>query len=114
MSSKYKEYEDAGMDVVAMNGKGQVQYATNMNMGSEYCDSCRCLIFAPDPDPNDWFRDDDKKAICTAVNATIAGSLEYNELTNIRKPLFCPKLGRELTDDEKKKAEEQLKFARSR
>lgn len=106
--------KDAGMDVVKMNNKGQMQYATNMNLGLDYCDSCRCLIFAPDPDPDDWFRDDDQKAICTAVNATIASSLEYNELTNIRKPLFCPKLGRELTDDEKKKAEEQLKFAQNR
>jgi len=114
MSSKYKEYEDASMDVVAMNSKGQIEYATKMNMNPEYCDSCKCLLFEPDPDPNDWFRDDDKKAICTAVNAKIAGSLEFNELTNIRKPLFCPKLGRELTDDEKKIAEEQLKFARSR
>ena len=82
-------------------------------MNSKYCDSCACLLFAPDPNPDDWFRDDDKKAICTAINVTIAGSLEYNELTNICKPLFCPKLGRELTDDEKKKAEEQLKFVRS-
>ena len=113
MSSKYKEYEDMGMDVVAINDKGQMQYATKMNIDLEYCDSCKCLVFAPDPDPHDWFRDDDKKAICTALNAKIAGALEYNELTNIRKPLFCPKLGRELTDDEKKKAEEQLKFARS-
>lgn len=112
MSSKYKEYEDMGMDVVVMNDRGQMKYATNMNMGSEYCDSCRDLIFAPDPDPDDWFRSGDQKAICTAVKATIANSLEYNELTNIRKPLFCPKLGRELTDNEKKKAEEQLKSAR--
>lgn len=101
MSSKHKEFEQAGFSVTTMNRKGQVMYATEKNESSEYCDSCKCLAFFPDPDPLDWFRDDDQKAVCTAVNAVIARQLEYNELTNIRKPLFCPKLGREHTNKEK-------------
>lgn len=110
-----QEFEKAGIDVVATY-KGQLTHVTGgINTSPEVCDSCACLIFAPDPDPSDWFRSDDQKAVCTEMNATIEGSLERpSEMVNIRKPLWCPKLGRELTDEEKEMASERLKFDQKR
>ena len=55
------------------------------------------------------------KAVCLVVNGVIAGSLEKpSEWTNIRKPLYCPKLGRILSEDEKEKAVKMLKWAQER
>ena len=113
MNKEIKEMEEAGIDVVQINSQGRLEYATKMNSGINFCDSCTHLIFLPDPDPDDWFRDDDKKAVCAEMKALIAGSLEFNELTNIRKPLWCPMLGRELAEEEKAKAKEMLDYARS-
>ena len=60
-----------------------------------YCDSCRFLIFEPDPDPYDWFRDGDKKAVCEKTNETIQGALERpSEMVQIRKPSWCPRSAR--------------------
>ena len=72
-------------------------------------------IQLPDPDPFDWFRDGDMKAVCLEVNGVIEGSLERpSECTNICKPLYCPNLGRELSEEEKKTAAESLKWAKKR
>ena len=112
---KIKEYEEAGIDVVAIGGDGTLDYSTQDVGGSEYCDQCSAFRLLPDPDPSDWFRDNDMKAVCLEVNGVIAGSLERpSEYTNIRKPLYCPKLGRELSEDEKKEATERLEWARKR
>ena len=63
---------------------------------NEFCDGCRYLVFLPDPNPFDWFRDDDKKAVCLAVNRVIEGGLERpSECENIERPLYCPLLSRE-------------------
>ena len=113
---KIKEFEEAGIfSVVAVDNDGRISYSTKGVGGSEYCDQCSAFRLLPDPDPTDWFRDNDKKAVCLEVNGVIAGSLEGpGEYTNIRKPLYCPKLGRELSEDEKKKATERLEWARKR
>lgn len=85
------------------------------NQSSEYCDQCSSLRLEPDPDPYDWFRNGDKKAVCLEVNGLIAGCLETpSEWTNIEKPLYCPKLGRELSEEEKIEAEKWLKWAKAR
>lgn len=64
--------------------------------------------------PNEH-RDGDKKAVCLEVSGVISGALENSsEWTNIRKPLYCPKLGRELNEEEKKEAAEQLERAKKR
>ena len=109
-----KEYEKAGIDVVVLNNDGKIEYATTENeKKEECCDSCAYFALVPDPDPLDWFRDEDKKAVCFELNAVIEGGLEKpSEWTNIKKPIFCPRLGRKLTDEEKKIAEEKLEFAR--
>lgn len=110
-----KEYEEAGIEVVALGSGGTLEYATKGMGGSEYCDQCSAFRLFPDPDPNDWLRDGDMKAVCLEVNGVIAGSLERpSEWTNISKPLFCPKLGRELSEEEKKKAADRLKWAKER
>ena len=110
-----KEYEEAGIDVVAIGNGGTLDYATQGIGGCEYCDQCSAFRLLPDPDPFDGFRDGDKKAVCLEVNGVIEGSLERpSEWTNIRKPLYCPKLGRELSEEEKKTAAERLEWAKER
>lgn len=107
-----REYEKAGINVVAISRNGTLEYSTTGMGGSEYCDKCSAFRLLPDPDPTDWFRDGDMKAVCLEVNGVIEGSLERpSEWTNIPKPLYCPKLGRELSEEEKKEADECLKWA---
>lgn len=106
-----REFEEAEIDVVATHNGKLTHVTGGINNSPEVCDSCACLIFAPDPDPDDWFRDNDKKAVCTEMKATIVGSLERpSEMVNIHKPLWCPKLGRELTAKEKEMASRRLKI----
>ena len=120
MSSKkhlreIKEYEEAGIDVVALGSGGTLDYSTQGLGGIECCDQCSAFRLLPDPDPNDWFRDGDMKAVCLEVNGVIAGSLERpSEWTNIPKPLYCPKLGRELNEKEKEMSTHMLKWAKER
>ena len=110
-----KEYEKSGIDVVAIGSGGTLDYATQGIGGCEYCDQCSAFRLLPDPDPVDWFRDGDMKAVCLEVNGVIEGSLEKpSECTNICKPLYCPNLGRELSEEEKKTAAESLKWAKKR
>jgi len=110
-----KEYEEAGIDVVAIGSGGTLDYSTQGMGGSEFCDQCNAFRLLPDPDPYDWFRDGDKKAVCLEVNGVIEGSLERpSEWTNIRKPLYCPKLGRELSEEEKEDTAKRLKWAKER
>lgn len=109
------EYEQDGIDVVSVRRDGTLEYSTQGLGGSEYCDQCSEFRLLPDPDPTDWFRDGDMKAVCLKINGVIAGSLERpSEWTNILKPIYCPKLGRELSEEEKKTAEILLQMARTR
>ena len=81
----------------------------------EYCNQCDAFKLLPDPDPYDWFRDGDKKAVCSEVNGLIAGGIEKpSEWEYVEKPLYCPRLGRELSEDEKADAKKWLKWAKSR
>ena len=108
-----KEYEEAGIDVVAIDHDGALAYSSQGMGGCEYCDHCSSFRLLPDPNPFDWFRDDDMKAVCLEVNGVIASSLEGpGEYTNIRKPLYCPKLGRKLSEKEKNIAAIMLKGAK--
>ena len=107
-----KEFEEKGFCVTDINSSGKLEYATKKEISDDFCDSCEHLKFAPDPDPDDWFRDNDQKAICMAKKVVMYPSLMYNELTQIPKPLYCPKLGRELTDEEELIAMKQLEAAK--
>ncbi len=105
-----KECEKAGIGVVAISSNGTLDYSTHgLGDTEQFCDQCESLRLEPDPDPFDWFRDGDKKAVCRALNCVIEGGLERpSEWTKISKPLYCPKLGRELTEKEKEEAAKQL------
>ena len=111
-----KEFEKAGIDVVTVSSSGTLEYSTQgLGDKESFCDQCSAFRLMPDPDPTDWFRDGDQKAVCLEVNGVIAGALEKpSEWTNISKPLYCPKLGRELSEEEKKKAAESLEWARNK
>ncbi len=87
---KIKELESMGLSVTVKNSDGTIVYSTN-NDKCKYCDDCKYLEFLPDPDPSDWFRDDDKKAVCRLAKKEIVGGLEWNELKDIHVPDFCPK-----------------------
>lgn len=113
--NEIKKYEDAGINVVAVGSGGTLEYATTGLGGSKYCDQCKAFCLLPDPDPLDSFRNGDMKAVCNELKAVIEGGLERpSEMTNIKKPIWCPKLGRELTNEEKKEAESSLKWAQER
>ena len=93
-----KEYEESGIDVVTIGSGGTLDYSTQGMGGSEFCDQCSAFRLLPDPDPDDWFRDGDMKAVCLDVNRIIVGSLEKtSECTNIRKPIYCPKLNHKIS-----------------
>lgn len=110
-----REFEEAGVDVVAVGSDGKLNYSTQGMSGKECCDQCSSFRLLPDPDPYDSFRDGDMKAVCLEVNGVIIGSLERpSEWTNIEKPLYCPKLGRKLTEEEKEEAARLLKWAKER
>lgn len=115
LKKQIEEMEAIGLDVVVTN-KGKLSYATGgINQDDNCCDSCPFLEFLPDPDPYDWFRDGDQKAVCNKMEATVRGCLERpSEMVNIRKPLWCPNLKKELTEQEKKLAKERLEFDKER
>ena len=105
--------EEAGIDVVVIGNKVTLDYTTQAKGGDEFCDHCSAFQLLPDPDPHDWFRDGDMKAVCHEVNGLIRGCLEHpSEWTNIRKPLYCPKLGRELSEDDKHESKKLLDWAK--
>ncbi len=108
-----EKYENAGIGVVAVGSDGTLKYSSQGMGGCKYCDQCSSFRLLPDPDPYDWFRDNDMKAVCLELNAVIRGSLETpSEYTKIPKPLYCPKLGRKLSKEEKEKADEMLRIDR--
>lgn len=112
-----KEFEDAGIDVVATNKAGEIIHNSVKNDNQDdVCNGCEFLRLVDDPDPFDWFRDDDKKALCELLKAVICGSLEPRELVKIYKPVFCPKfkLEREITKQEQEAIDRWLKNAKKR
>lgn len=111
LKNEIQEMENMGIDVVVTDSVGKMEYATKQNKNPEYCDSCQFLLFAPDPDPYDWFRDGDKKAVCTKLHIAIECSLELpSEMVNIKRPLFCPLIKDQLTEEEKREAKEAYRL----
>lgn len=102
LENDIRKMETAGIQVTATDKEGKITYRTDLNKKENVCDSCEFLRLKQDPDPDDWFDDDDMMAFCNKANRTIASALRPGETINISKPLWCPYLGRELTDEEKK------------
>lgn len=60
------------------------------------CTKCPDHVVLSDPDPNDWFEDDDVKVICKAMkNKSITvGCRPYNIKKECSTPKWCPKIGK--------------------
>jgi hypothetical protein len=57
------------------------------------CMDCLSHQVFLDPDPNDWFCDDDVKVICSVNNRQITGACRpYNTRKECDIPTWCPKL----------------------
>ena len=66
------------------------------------CDKCSYICFAPSTS-EDIFHDGVQCALCTKAEALIKDCIEHpREMINIKRPLWCPNLGRKLSKDEKK------------
>lgn len=114
LEKEIRKMEDAGIDVITTKC-GKLEHVTGgINQNSNVCDSCPHLLFKPDHHSGDWFRDGDQKAVCLEMKAAVEIGLERpSEMVNIEKPIWCPCLGRELTDEEKKYYDSRLSIARS-
>lgn len=59
----------------------------------ENCMDCPNHNVLPDPDPYDWFCDDDEKVVCEKINKTITVSCRpYNKRKECKIPNWCPLL----------------------
>lgn len=117
MDEKFKKeiskMEAAGLTVIIVGKKGNIEHVTGgITNHTDLCDSCPHLHFVPDPDPFDSFRDDDQKALCEKMELCIANRLGFNELTNLKKPIWCPYLDRPLTKYEERIYDLKIKVAK--
>ena len=70
-----------------------------------FCTQCEFHKVVPDPDPEDWFNDDDEAILCTLIKGgghdksfggepylfkMISGSLRPYETKKVEKPEWCP------------------------
>ncbi len=55
------------------------------------CMDCPMHKVMADPDPDDWFCDDDEKVVCTKVNRDITTACRpYNKRKECSVPEWCP------------------------
>lgn len=55
------------------------------------CMDCPFHDVRPDPDPHDWFCDDDEKVYCTKANRNITVACRpYNKRKESEVPDWCP------------------------
>lgn len=63
------------------------------------CDRCRII---PDPDPFDWFCDDDEAVYCTEVKDYIARGLRPYEVDKVSvKVSRCPLMTKKMREEKK-------------
>jgi len=56
------------------------------------CTECGEHVVLPDPDPNDWFNDDDVKVVCRITKREITVACKpYNIKDECEAPDWCPK-----------------------
>lgn len=56
------------------------------------CTNCEDHIVLPDPDPHDWFCDDDVKVLCKITKKNITAACRpYNIKKECNTPKWCPK-----------------------
>lgn len=67
----------------------EIWYQCSISKEIKQCRECPHCLIVPDPDPNDWFNDDDEKALCKeSENKLIEGMLRPYERVLI--PDWCP------------------------
>ena len=89
LENEIKKFEKAGIHVQCVQEDGKVAYQTKVDFNT--CNSCAYLRLLPDPDPSDWFDDDDQKAICGKIGKKIEGALSVFEASRVEIPSWCPK-----------------------
>ncbi len=68
------------------NGKETVEIFSN-------CMDCPMHLVEPDPDPNDWFNDDDELVLCKEVNRNVTIACRpYHKRAECKVPDWCPRL----------------------
>lgn len=64
---------------------------TKLQFEIENCMDCPFHKIMADPDPNDWFNDDDEKIVCTKINKNITTACRpYNRRKESEIPEWCP------------------------
>ena len=89
-SREINKMEQAGLNVLEIGREGEIVHQTAIKDENKYCNSCAYLRFYPDPDPDDWFEDDNQKAYCKKCEKDIEGDLRPNECLRVNVPAFCP------------------------
>lgn len=56
----------------------------------EKCSQCPHSRILPDPDPYDWFNDDDVKLFCEKLKRNVGLALRPYEVNDIDIPKDCP------------------------
>lgn len=57
----------------------------------ENCMDCPNHSVRPDPDPDDWFNDDDEKVVCVKASKEITWACRpYNKRKECDIPKWCP------------------------
>ena len=101
--------EDASINLVDASKENCSDQDQDM---SKYCNNCKAFKLVSEYTPYSSIKNESKKAICLEIDGVIKSSLKnIDEWTNIPKPLYCPKLGRELTEKEQKKADRMMDWA---
>jgi len=60
-------------------------------MKKENCMDCQYHKVLSDPDPHDWFCDDDEKVVCEKSNKNITVACRpYNKRKECVTPTWCP------------------------
>lgn len=77
-------------------------------MNNEFCNECNFKKMYWDPDPNDSIDVKNLAVMCLRRKTALGFSLSSEEAKQIKKPYYCPYLGRELSRDEKADAYDQL------
>ena len=68
------------------------------------CMDCRYHQVQPDPDPTDWFEDDDEKVVCTKNGLEITEACRpYNKRKECSVPIWCPLKDKKVIIDKKEK-----------
>ena len=99
--------EELGYEIILIKDN-RIIYS-KQEQDNKYCNNCQFCssgLLDESPDPFEMTY----KLRCEALGGILIAAYEPCEDTKTEKPLACPILGRELTEDEQKEADEWLKI----